>query len=116
MQEVARGNLDVKINVVSNDEIGALGEGFNSMIKGLRDSEAIKESFGKYISEEVRDEILSGRVPLDGEMKRATLLFSDLRDFTPFVESLLFDSLITGNILFRIKDLLRNWFYFLPFP
>ncbi len=87
MQEVARGNLDVKINVVSNDEIGALGEGFNSMIKGLRDSEAIKESFGKYISEEVRDEILSGRVPLDGEMKRATLLFSDLRDFTPFVES-----------------------------
>ena len=87
MQEVARGNLDVKINVVSNDEIGALGEGFNSMIKGLRESEAIKESFGKYISEEVRDEILSGRVPLDGEMKRATLLFSDLRDFTPFVES-----------------------------
>jgi len=87
MQEVARGNLDVKINVVSNDEIGALGEGFNSMISGLRDSEAIKESFGKYISEEVRDEILSGRVPLDGEMKRATLLFSDLRDFTPFVES-----------------------------
>jgi adenylate cyclase len=87
MQKVARGNLDVKINVVSNDEIGALGEGFNSMIKGLRDSEAIKESFGKYISEEVRDEILSGRVPLDGEMKRATLLFSDLRDFTPFVES-----------------------------
>jgi class 3 adenylate cyclase len=73
--------------VVSNDEIGALGEGFNGMIKGLKESEAIKESFGKYISEEVRDEILSGRVPLDGEMKRATLLFSDLRGFTPFVES-----------------------------
>ncbi len=57
------------------------------MIKSLKESEGIKESFGKYISEEVRDEILSGRVPLDGEMKRATLLFSDLRDFTPFVES-----------------------------
>jgi len=87
MREVARGNLDENISVVSNDEIGALGEGFNSMIKSLKESEGIKESFGKYISEEVRDEILSGRVPLDGEMKRATLLFSDLRDFTPFVES-----------------------------
>jgi adenylate cyclase len=87
MQQVTKGNLDVHIEVVSNDEIGALGEGFNSMIESLKASESIKESFGKYISEEVRDEILSGRVPLDGEMKRATLLFSDLRDFTPFVES-----------------------------
>jgi len=87
MLKVAGGNLDVHIEVVSNDEIGTLGEGFNDMIKSLKASEAIKESFGKYISEEVRDEILSGRVPLDGEMKRATLLFSDLRDFTPFVES-----------------------------
>jgi adenylate cyclase len=87
MKEVEKGNLDVRINVVSNDEIGALGEGFTRMIRGLKESEAIKESFGKYISQEIRDEILAGRVPLDGEMKRVTLLFSDLRDFTPFVES-----------------------------
>jgi len=87
MKEVAKGNLDVRIRVVSNDEIGAVGEGFGRMIKGLKESEAIKESFGKYISQEIRDEILSGRVSLDGEMTRATLLFSDLRDFTPFVES-----------------------------
>lgn len=87
MQQVAKGNLDVHIDVVSNDEIGTLGEGFNGMINGLKKSESVKESFGKYISEEVRDEILSGKVPLDGEMKRATLLFSDIRDFTPFVES-----------------------------
>lgn len=87
MKEVSKGNLDVQIRVVSNDEIGAVGEGFGRMIKGLKESEAIKESFGKYISQEIRDEILAGRVPLDGEMTRATLLFSDLRDFTPFVES-----------------------------
>lgn len=87
MKEVARGNLDVRIKIVANDEIGAVGEGFGRMIKGLKESEAIKESFGKYISQEIRDEILSGRIPLDGEMTRATMLFSDLRDFTPFVES-----------------------------
>ena len=49
MKEVEKGNLDVHIRVVSNDEIGALGEGFGRMIKGLKESEAIKESFGKYI-------------------------------------------------------------------
>ena len=87
MKEVEKGNFDVHIRIVSNDEIGALGEGFERMIKGLKESEAIKESFGKYITQEIRDEILAGRIPLDGEMKRATLLFSDLRDFTPFVES-----------------------------
>ena len=53
------------------------------MIKGLKESEAIKESFGKYISQETRDEILSGRIPLDGEMTRAMMLFSDLRDSPP---------------------------------
>ena len=87
MKEVEGGNLDVQIRVVSNDEIGALGEGFARMLKGLKESEVIKESFGKYITREIRDEILAGRVSLDGEMTRATLLFSDLRDFTPFVES-----------------------------
>lgn len=87
MKKVAQGNFDAHIHVVSNDEIGAVGEGFNRMIQGLKESESIKESFGKYVSKEIRDEILRGKVPLDGEMKRVTLLFSDLRNFTPFVES-----------------------------
>ena len=48
---------------------------------------SVKETFGRYISREVRDEILSGRIPLDGELKEVTVLFSDLRDFTPMVET-----------------------------
>ena len=87
MKEVEKGNLDVRVEIVSNDEIGSVAEGFNIMVKGLKESESIKESFGKYVSKEIRDEILDGRVSLDGEMKRVTLLFSDLRNFTPFVES-----------------------------
>jgi len=87
MKEVEKGNLDVRVEIVSNDEIGSVAEGFDIMVKGLKESESIKDSFGKYVSQEIRDEILDGRVSLDGEMKRATLLFSDLRNFTPFVES-----------------------------
>jgi adenylate cyclase len=39
------------------------------------------------VSEEIRDEILSGRVPLDGEIREVTVLFADLRNFAPMVES-----------------------------
>jgi adenylate cyclase len=87
MKSVEKGDLNVQVEIVSNDEIGSVAEGFNLMVKGLKESEAIKESFGKYVSREIRDEILADRVSLDGEMTRATLLFSDLRNFTPFVES-----------------------------
>ena len=48
----------------------------------------INETFGKYVSHEVRDEVLSGRIPLDGEKKDVTVLFADLRDFTPLTDSM----------------------------
>jgi adenylate cyclase len=43
--------------------------------------------FGKYVSREIRDEILAGRVSLEGTQAEVTILFSDLRDFTPWVEA-----------------------------
>jgi adenylate cyclase len=84
---VQRGGLDARCAVVSNDEIGAVAEGFNSMVQGLREREAIRETFGKYVSPEVRDEILAGRVSGAGVQREVTILFADLRDFTPWVEA-----------------------------
>ena len=48
---------------------------------------SVKDTFGRYVSREVRDEILSGRIPFDGEIKEVTVLFADLRNFTPMVEA-----------------------------
>ena len=87
MREVETGNLDAHCRVVSNDEIGAAAEGFNRMVGGLREREFLKETFGKYVSREVRDEILAGRISLEGQAREVTILFADLRDFTPWVES-----------------------------
>jgi len=87
MAQVQRGGLDVRCAVVSNDEIGAVAEGFNSMVQGLREREAIRETFGRYVSPEVRDEILAGRVSGAGTQREVTILFADLRDFTPWVEA-----------------------------
>lgn len=87
MSEVERGQLGVHCAVVSNDEIGAVAEGFNRMVAGLRERESIRETFGRYVSPEVRDEILAGRAAPGGGQREVTILFSDLRDFTPWVES-----------------------------
>lgn len=87
MARIERGALDTRCAVLSNDEIGAFAEGFNRMVAGLRERELIRETFGRYISPEVRDEILAGRVPLAGALREVTVLFADLRDFTPWVES-----------------------------
>ena len=87
MARVGQGTLDVACPVVSNDELGTVAEGFNHMVAGLREREQMRETFGKYVSPEVRDEILAGRAALAGGQREVTILFADLRDFTPWVES-----------------------------
>ena len=85
-KEVENNNLDARVEIVSNDEIGEVAEGFNAMIKSLKETRELKDSFGKYVCKKIRDEIIAGNPALDGEMKRVTLLFSDLRNFTGMVE------------------------------
>ena len=86
LQGVRKGRFDQQVQVTSNDEIGFAGDVINDMNSGLRERELIKDTFGKYVAREVRDEVLSGRVPLDGEKRDVSILFSDLRNFTPMTE------------------------------
>lgn len=86
LKDVRNGLFNRKVKVVSNDELGYTGDVINEMTEGLQEREIIKDAFGKYVAEEVRDEVLSGRIPLDGEKKEVTVLFSDLRNFTPMTE------------------------------
>lgn len=88
LRGVRKGNFDSRVQVTTNDEIGYTGDVINEMTQGLREREFIKDTFGKYVTEEVRDEILSGKVPLDGELREVTVLFADLRNFTPLSERL----------------------------
>jgi len=52
-----------------------------------KESDFIRETFGKYVDDKVRDEILSKNVSLDGEFKEVTVLFADLRGFSELVNS-----------------------------
>jgi adenylate cyclase len=86
IRSVENHHLDTRVEILSNDELGEVAEGFNRMIASMQENQSLKDSFGKFVSQEIRDEILAGKTTLDGEMKRVTLLFSDLRNFTHLVE------------------------------
>ncbi len=86
VEKLKDGRFDRQIRVLSSDEIGVLGDVGNDMIRALADRERIKDAFGKYVTPEIRDQILAGKIPLNGEKTEATLLFSDLRNFTTYVE------------------------------
>jgi len=87
LRRVRNGHFENKVRVTSNDEIGYTGDVINEMTEGLKERDFVKETFGKYVTKEIRDEILAGNVSLDGELKEVTVLFADLRNFTPMVET-----------------------------
>ncbi len=96
VDRIRKDDYGARVRVVTNDELGLLGDASNDMIEGLAERKKLRAEFGKYITPQIRDEILSGRIPLNGEHREATLLFSDLRDFTPFVETHRADEVISG--------------------
>jgi len=96
VEKVRGGDFTRTIQVVSSDEMGILGDAGNDMISGLAERERIRETFGKYVTPEIRDQILAGQIPVEGERRIATLLFSDLRDFTLYVEETAPEEVIRG--------------------
>ncbi len=90
MTKVAEGNLDTRVPVTSNDEVGELTGRFNTMVEGLREREKIRETFGRYVDESVAATILrrQGEGARSGETGEATILFTDIAGFTTIAEYL----------------------------
>jgi len=67
----------------------------------LLEKEFIKDTFGRVVDPRVRDYYLSGHVDLGGQVKEATILFVDIRGFTPLSEKMRPD---------RVVSLLNRYF------
>ena len=72
-KRVKAGDYEARAQVVSNDEIGFLGDRFNEMSRGLKERESIREMFNLFTSPEIGADILAGKVPTDGEIREVTL-------------------------------------------
>jgi adenylate cyclase len=88
MREVVKGNLHYRSKIERQDEIGFLARSFNDMVGGLQERERIKDTFGRFVSQDVAEAVLNGRVPLEGERREVSILFQDIRGFTSISEKL----------------------------
>lgn len=80
------GDLDVRVPVTSGDELGRLAGSFNEMMEGLSERERLRNAFGSYVDPSVAARVLEEGELLEGAEAEATLLFVDIRDFTPLAE------------------------------
>jgi adenylate cyclase len=88
MREVLRGNLQYRSRIERHDELGFIATSFNEMVDGLEERELIRDTFGRFVSHEVAEAVLTGRVPLQGERRDVSILFQDIRGFTALSEKL----------------------------
>jgi adenylate cyclase len=88
-QEIGKGNFQYRINLIRRDEFGDLATAFNFMAQELWKKLLIQKSFGRYVSPEILDMILSQPEDswLKGTRSEATILFTDIRGFTAFSET-----------------------------
>jgi class 3 adenylate cyclase len=85
-QRVARGDLSVRVPVVSNDESGELAQSFNAAVAGLEERQKLHEAFGSYVDPEVAEKVLTDGAVLEGEELEVSVFFLDIREFTAFAE------------------------------
>lgn len=85
---VAKGDYEAEVQVESEDEMGTLAHAFNDMTRGLLMREQYRSVLNKVVSTDVAEELMKGTVELGGENREMTVLFADIRGFTPLTQGM----------------------------
>jgi adenylate cyclase len=103
-QRVAAGDYSQRLPVVQDDDLGALAASFNSMQAGLAERQRLQAAFGTYVDPALAARLLEqGDDVFSGERREVTVMFVDVRDFTPFAEAnTAEDTVARLNALFEI--------------
>jgi class 3 adenylate cyclase len=92
------------VPVVQDDDVGALAASFNRMQAGLAERQRLQTAFGTYVDPGLAARLLEqGDDVFTGERREVTVMFVDIRDFTPFAEAnTAEDTVARLNALFEI--------------
>ncbi|WP_046318732.1 adenylate/guanylate cyclase domain-containing protein [Mycobacterium sp. UM_Kg1] len=103
-QRVAAGDFSQRLPVVQDDDLGALAASFNRMQAGLTERQRLQAAFGTYVDPALAARLLDqGDDVFTGERREVTVMFVDIRDFTPFAEAnTAEDTVARLNALFEI--------------
>ena len=103
-ERVAAGDYNQRLPVVQDDDLGALAASFNRMQAGLAERRRLHAAFGTYVDPALAAKLLEqGDDVFTGERREVTVMFIDIRDFTPYAEAhSAEDTLARLNALFEI--------------
>jgi class 3 adenylate cyclase len=103
-ERVAAGDYGQRLSVVQDDDLGALSASFNRMQAGLAERQRLQVAFGTYVDPALAARLLEqGDDIFTGERREVTVMFVDVRDFTPFAEAnTAEDTVARLNALFEI--------------
>jgi adenylate cyclase len=79
---VSRGKYDVDLPVARADEFGLLLGEFNNMVRGLKDKERLRQTFGLHVGKRAAEQILARDPGLSGVEEEVTVMFVDMRSST----------------------------------
>jgi class 3 adenylate cyclase len=101
---VGAGDYSQRLSVVQDDDLGALAASFNRMQAGLAERQRLQSAFGTYVDPALAARLLEqGDEVFTGERREVTVMFVDIRDFTPFAEAnTAEDTVARLNALFEI--------------
>jgi len=95
MNRLSAGDMKTRTPVISDDEIGSLSVGFNSMAEKLEEQGFIRETFGKFVPESIAATVLEDRGIVRPQLREASILFTDIEGFTAICEKLSPEKVIT---------------------
>jgi adenylate cyclase len=103
-ERVAAGDYSQRLPVVQDDDLGALAASFNRMQAGLAERQRLQAAFGTYVDPALAARLLEqGDDVFTGERRQVTVMFVDIRDFTPFAEANTAETTVARlNALFEI--------------
>ncbi|NIZ03462.1 adenylate/guanylate cyclase domain-containing protein [Thalassospira lucentensis] len=92
VRDIRQGKVDTRIAVTSDDEAGKLAFEFNRMADGLSEKDRMRRAFERYVSQDVVHLAMERERNADpragGELRYATVMFTDISGFTRMAEQL----------------------------
>ncbi|APV50421.1 hypothetical protein BWI17_12375 [Betaproteobacteria bacterium GR16-43] len=87
-REIERGNYNITVNSTGSFEIQQLASAFTGMTRGLAERDNMRDILGKVSSHQVAEQLLKGEIELGGVEVVASVMFTDVRNFTALAEKM----------------------------
>lgn len=93
IKQISQGHLDVELPIPKAKEWAELARSFNQMVEGLQERDRMRHSLGRIMDPKIAEILIKENPKVGGRQRQATILFCDIRNYTPLCEQLSSDEL-----------------------